>query len=190
MALSIACNLHLELTKTNQQQYHWPYHYFYQYHLHHLYQRHYHSHYPLFSLNFTSAGKGPVLASKAKNMHQRHTFLGRGGGRGVVEWGTWPHPHWEILELSFLKHRSLILRPILWKSAIVILREQKTIDSNNFTVSSMSSLQNAWPIKRKAAYTLVLFHIQLFRERLSDKMRTRQSRKVLWGMINRLFLTL
>ena len=32
--------------------------------------------------------------------------------------------------------------------------------------------------------------IQLFRERLSQKMRTRQSRKEIWDMINTLFLTL
>ena len=31
--------------------------------------------------------------------------------------------------------------------------------------------------------------IQLFRERLSEKMCTRQSRKVMWDMINTLFLT-
>ena len=31
--------------------------------------------------------------------------------------------------------------------------------------------------------------IQLFRERLSEKMCTRQSRKVIWGMTNTLFLT-
>ena len=30
-------------------------------------------------LNFSSADKGPFMASKAKNMHQRCTFLGRGG---------------------------------------------------------------------------------------------------------------
>ena len=38
----------------------------------------------VFSLNFSSAGKGPFMASKAKNICQRHTFLG-GGGKGVVE---------------------------------------------------------------------------------------------------------
>ena len=32
-------------------------------------------------------------------------------------------------------------------------------------------------------------YIQLFRERLSEKMCTRQSRKVIWDMINTLFLT-
>ena len=32
--------------------------------------------------------------------------------------------------------------------------------------------------------------IQLFRERLSEKMCTRQSRKVIWDMLNTLFLTL
>ena len=31
--------------------------------------------------------------------------------------------------------------------------------------------------------------LQLFRERLSEKMCTRQSRKVIWEMINNLFLT-
>ena len=34
------------------------------------------------------------------------------------------------------------------------------------------------------------WRIQLFRERLSAKMCTRQSRKVIWDMINTLFLTL
>jgi len=38
----------------------------------------------VFSLNFSSAGKGPFMASKAKNMHQRRIFLGR-GGKGEVE---------------------------------------------------------------------------------------------------------
>ena len=32
------------------------------------------------SLNFSSAGKGPFLTGKAKNICQRHTFLGEGGG--------------------------------------------------------------------------------------------------------------
>ena len=34
----------------------------------------------VFSLIFNSAGKGPFIASKAKNMHQRHTFMGKGEG--------------------------------------------------------------------------------------------------------------
>ena len=37
----------------------------------------------VFSLTFSSAGKGPFMAGKAKNMHQRHNFPGAGGG-GVV----------------------------------------------------------------------------------------------------------
>ena len=70
-------------------------------------------------------------------------------------------PRLEIQELSSLKCHSLILTPILHKPAIVIFRQQlKTFDSNNFTLSSMFSFQNEWPIKTKAAvYTLVLFHI-------------------------------
>ena len=34
------------------------------------------------------------------------------------------------------------------------------------------------------------FHIQLFRERLSEKMCTRQSREVVWDMIDTLFLAI
>ena len=41
---------------------------------------------------------------------------------------------------SSLKPHSLIFRPILRKSAIVIFRQQfKTFDSNNFTLSPMLS---------------------------------------------------
>ena len=42
----------------------------------------------VFSLKFSSAGKGPFMASKAKKICTRGgTSL---GGRGVVEWRTWP----------------------------------------------------------------------------------------------------
>ena len=37
----------------------------------------------VFSLNFSSAGKGPFMASKAKNMPQRCTFPRGEGGSGV-----------------------------------------------------------------------------------------------------------
>ena len=33
----------------------------------------------MFCLNFSSAGEGPFIAGKAKNVHQRCTFLGAGG---------------------------------------------------------------------------------------------------------------
>ena len=46
------------------------------------------------SPKFISAVKGPFIAGKAKNMGQRHNFLG--GGGGVVDCGTWPRPHWEM----------------------------------------------------------------------------------------------
>ena len=72
-------------------------------------------------------------AVRQKNMRQRYTFLGSGGSG------------------SSLKPHSLIFRPILRKSAIVIFRQQfKTFDSNNFTLSSMFSFQHVWPMKRKA----------------------------------------
>ena len=108
----------------------------------------------VFSLNFSSAGKGRFMAGKAQDMCQRHTLM---GGRGVVEWGTLLGPCCEILELSPLKGHSL---NILSKLAILFFIQQfKMFDSNNFTPSSMRSFQNVWPIKRKAVYTLVIFHI-------------------------------
>ena len=50
-----------------------------------------------------------------------------------------------------MKRQSLIWRPILRKSAVVIFRQQfKTFDSNNFALSSMLSFQNVWPMKKKS----------------------------------------
>ena len=96
------------------------------------------------------------MAGKAKKCARGELSLGGGdsGVRDMASTSLWN------LGANSLKRHSLILRPILRKSAIVIFRQQfKTFDSNNFTLSSMFSFQNAWPIKRKAAYTLVPFHI-------------------------------
>ena len=41
----------------------------------------------VFSQNFSLAGKGPFMASNAKNIS---------GGEGVVAWGTRPRPGGEI----------------------------------------------------------------------------------------------
>ena len=101
----------------------------------------------MFSLNFSSAGKGRFMAGKAQDMCQRHTLM---GGRGVVEWGTWLGPCCEILELSPLKGHSL---NILSKLAILFFIQQfKMFDSNNFTPSSMRSFQNSWPTKKSCVY--------------------------------------
>ena len=71
----------------------------------------------VFSLNFSSTGKGPFMAGKAENMPQS------GGVRDMAP---------PLEELSSLKHHSLILRPILRKSVVDIFRQQfKTFDPNN-----------------------------------------------------------
>ena len=79
------------------------------------------------------------MAGKAKNMPQNAPevhFPGGGGGRG-----KWSDRHGPTLEgAKFLKHHSLISRPLFLKS---------TFDPNNFTLSSMFSFQNVWPIKEK-----------------------------------------
>ena len=86
----------------------------------------------VFSLNFSSTGKGPFMAGKAENMFQRCTFQGVGGGGGK-EWSSGVRDMAPPLEeLSSLKHHSLILRPILRKSVVDIFRQQfKTFDPNN-----------------------------------------------------------
>ena len=65
-------------------------------------------------------------------------------------------------------------------------------------ISDGNSLEPATKKKRtsyesvslpEGRYSVVLSYIQLFRERLSEEMRTRQSRKVIWDMINTLFVT-
>ena len=106
----------------------------------------------VFSQKFRSAGKGPFMATKAKNIiTPKVHFPGGPGGR------TWPAFTWKFR--SLLKCHSLNLTPILHKSAVAIFTQQlKTFDSNNFTLSSMFSFQNEWPIKTKAVHTLVLFH--------------------------------
>ena len=84
----------------------------------------------VFSLNFRSAGNGPFIVDKAKNMHHRGArFWGQVGSR-VREMG--PLLLGNLGANSSLKCRSLISRPTLSKSAIVTLTQQiKTIDSNN-----------------------------------------------------------
>ena len=72
---------------------------------------------PVFFLNFSSACKGPFIAGKAKKYAPEVHFP---WGRGAVECGTWPLPCGEIQELSSLKRHSLILRPVLRKSAVHI----------------------------------------------------------------------
>ena len=65
-------------------------------------------------------------------MHQRCTFLGAGG--------QWIARHGPTLagKFSSLKRHSLMLRPILRKSAVVTFTPQfKTIGSNNFRPQSV-----------------------------------------------------
>ena len=47
----------------------------------------------VFSLKFSSAGKGPFMASKAKNYVPEVHFPGGKGGSGVEDMA---HPRWEI----------------------------------------------------------------------------------------------
>ena len=88
---------------------------------------------------------------KAKNMHQRHNSLGGSAPPPPLlgNFGT------KFSEMSFSHFKTYFTQ-----IAVVTFTQQfRMIDSNNFTLSSMFSFQNAWPIKRKPEYTLLLFHI-------------------------------
>ena len=106
----------------------------------------------MFSLNFSTAGEGSFIAGKAKNMHQRGALFWGQGDSGVR--GTAPpllgNLGAKFSEMSFPHCRTYSMQI----GCNVTFTEQfKMIDSNNFTLSSMFSFQNAWPIKRKAVYT-------------------------------------
>ena len=102
----------------------------------------------MFSLNFSLAGKGPFIAVKAKKICARGALSWEEGGSGVH--GKF-RSYSKFSETSFPHFKTLL---ILCKSAVVTFTQFKTIDSNDFTLSSMFSFQNAWPInRRKAVYT-------------------------------------
>ena len=78
---------------------------------------------------------------------------GEGGGSGVRDMAPLLLGN---LKAKFSETSFLPFKTYLRKSAIFILRQQfKMCNSNNFTPSSMFSLQNAWPRKKE----VVLFHI-------------------------------
>ena len=95
-----------------------------------------------FSLDFSSAGKGPFIAGKAINM----CTLSWGG---VVEWRTWLPPRCEIKELSSLKHHSPSFE-VLFHANQPLLSQFKTFDSNNCTLSSNALFPKCVAHKKKA----------------------------------------
>ena len=70
---------------------------------------------PVFSLNFNSAGKGPFMDGKAKNIYFSILFLG-GGGSGFIGHGP---------SLTGKFFYSYILRPMLCKSAVLLSLHNK-----------------------------------------------------------------
>ena len=59
-------------------------------------------------------------------------------------------------------YNTTVLVEILFiETPLVIFRQFKTLNSNNFTLSSMFSFQNAWPTKRKALYTYIYSFISV-----------------------------
>ena len=110
------------------------------------------------------------MGSKAENIHKRHSLWGS-GGRGWWSEGHGPaHSLWEKKNLTLisLKCHSLILRPVLCKSVIVIFRQQfESFDSNNFTLSSMFSLKKYCVAhKKKCCIDFNTFYMYFFLVRI------------------------
>ena len=111
----------------------------------------------------SSQGSPQILAQQVRDhswtVRQKiYTFLG-GGGVWVGQWreGHGPRPHWEIFLFPYLKTYFTQI------CCHVIFRQQiKTFDSNNFTMSLMSSFQNACPWKGKLyiQYSPKVIHVQ------------------------------
>ena len=59
--------------------------------------------YPVFSLNFSSAGKGPFLTGKAKNMWQRCTLLAGRRSFAFMKAFTFEHPVNQLTD-KYFKH--------------------------------------------------------------------------------------
>ena len=105
--------------------------------------------YAVFSLNFSSADKGPFTAGEAKNMHHRGALFRRQAGIEV-----WEMPPLllgnlgaKFSEMSFPYFKTYFTQishcyPVHNKLKRFIL-----------IMSPMFSFENVWPIKRKAVYT-------------------------------------
>ena len=95
-----------------------------------------------FSLDFSSAGKGPFWSPV------RQLICAHFPGEGVVEWRTWFPPRCEIKELSSLKHHSPSFE-VLFHANQPLLSQFKTFDSNNCTLSSNALFPKCVAHKKK-----------------------------------------
>ena len=68
-----------------------------------IFQKRVMTQYPVFSLNFSSAGKGPFLTGKAKNMGQRCTLLAGWGSFAFMKAFIFEHPVNQLTE-KYFKH--------------------------------------------------------------------------------------
>ena len=86
------------------------------------------------------------IAGKAKNMHHRGALFRGHWGSGV--WDMAPpllgNLGAKFSEMSFPHFKTYYTQ--IGRCYLFNTQQLKMIDSKNFTLSSMSSFQNAWPI--------------------------------------------
>ena len=116
----------------------------------------------------------PLLAAATTN--HKSSWLGNLGDLYKRPQRNW-HADWKTVNFAVYKQN--------WVCYFLCFLTQylRTIFLNN-SLSLCKRLRIKFPLQKCP------WRIQLFRERLSAKMCTRQSRKVIWDMINTLFLTL
>ena len=94
---------------------------------------------------------------------------------------------------QFCKSLTVLSFPVFCLHSSIVLSRYFVISVNSMIIWSMLKLPKiAWPSPFDSdsfPSTLIAVCIQLFRESLSRIKCTRQSRKVIWDMINKLFLT-
>ena len=88
---------------------------------------------PLLSLHFSSAGKGPFMAGKAKNMCQRSTVLAEEGGGGILH--SWRYLFSSILSTNWTKS-------IFYTSKQRILRTKSAFASRVNLVTNVKEVMN------------------------------------------------
>ena len=112
-------------------------------------------------------------------------------GRKISSWSMWRRGKSKYFKGPFIK---MLRRNTPYGNIIYMLRLLENDRKTSFLTDLFSRSRYMKRVQLfNARYTkgipFVKNSIQLFREKLSQKICTRQSRKVIWDMINTLFLT-
>ena len=124
--------------------------------------------YPVFSLNFSSAGKGPFLTSKAKTMWQRCALLAGRGRFAFTKAFIFEHPVNQLTE-KYFKH---LKTKNLWMKAAFATRVNwvtQVAEVANFPAGQESLELGQRPMKRLLASSALKGTIQHLNKVIREK---------------------